>query len=437
MAAARRLPDALLGGTAGMRAAGKVFLPIEPAETEAAYRVRLERSFLFPGYAKAVHDLADKVFGKPIAIGDDVPLQLSAASENVDLTGRGLDVFGHAVFLDGIHSGISYILVEMDPAPTDEAGRPVRLSRAQEREMQRRPWAVHVRAEQVLGWRSETVGGVERLTQFRFRETITEDDGDYGEKAVEQIRVFRRDGSAVIWEVHRKTAGGSWVLHKDGVVTIGEIAVCPVYINRTGFHGRAAAARQPRRGEPRPLAEPERSAEHPSRRSGSDPLRRRLHEREPDRDRRLPDDHGPGRWREPRLCRAQRQGDRRRQDRPERPRVPDADARARASRPATRQRNGDGRGDRPGADEHAAGDDGGRAQGRARADARLHMRTCRPFITSPRKTASREWCAYTSGGEGIRKCCAMAAAVSAGAMVSVERLRQLSRGTATKLLRSR
>jgi len=241
MRAARELPDALLGGTKGMRTAGEKYLPKEPGESVDAYQVRLARSFLFPGYGKTIRDMAGKVFAKPIAVGDDVPEQLRAAMENVDLAGRGIDVFGHEVFVDGLNSGISYILVDMDEAPAAPDGSPVRISVSQQREMQRRPWAVHVHASQVLGWRTETVGGIERLTQFRFMERVTEDDGAYSEKLVEQIRAFIREGDAVRWEVHRKATSGVWTLHASGIVTIGEIAVCPVYVNRTGFMEGAPA----------------------------------------------------------------------------------------------------------------------------------------------------------------------------------------------------
>lgn len=229
------LPMALLGGTKAMRAAKEKFLPREPAESVAAYDVRLGRSFLFPGYAKTVTDMAGKIFARPIGVGDDVPAQIKSALENVDFAGRNLDVFAHEVAKDAIHAGISYLLVEMDRAPVDGEGAPVTLSRAQAKLMQRRPWAVHIKSSQVLGWRSEIVSGIERLTQFRFAEVVTEDDGDFGEKIVPQVRVFSRESGAVTWATYRQEAHGIWAVHESGIVTIGEIAVCPVYVNRTGF----------------------------------------------------------------------------------------------------------------------------------------------------------------------------------------------------------
>jgi hypothetical protein len=243
MAEARRLPTALMGGTQAMRRLGNLYLPQEPAESPAAYSVRLNRSFLFNGFAKTVRDMAGKVFAKPIAVGDDVPPEIVRYTENIDLQGRNLDVFAHDVFTDTLPDGIGYILVEMDPAPVDSDGNALRLTREDEKSLNRRPWLVHIPAANMIGWRSEVVAGVERLTQVRFFETVNEPDGDFGESIIQQVRVFTRDGDTVTWATYRQakaqTGGGiklgDWILYRQGMVTINEIALCPIYINRTGF----------------------------------------------------------------------------------------------------------------------------------------------------------------------------------------------------------
>lgn len=236
MAEARRLPTALMGGTKAMRAARVTYLPQEPAESKAAYDVRLARSFLFNGYGKTVRDMAGKVFARPIAVGDDVPADIVGYLENIDLAGRNLDVFGHDVFAHALDAGIGYLLVEMDPAPVDNAGRVRVITRAEQKAANRRPWLVHIKAADMIGWRSELSNGVERLTQVRFYESVTEDDGEFGEAPIRQIRVFSRSGERVTWATYRKDAiGENWSKHADGVVTINEIALCPVYVNRTGF----------------------------------------------------------------------------------------------------------------------------------------------------------------------------------------------------------
>lgn len=241
MEAERALPRALMGGTEAMRRAGKLYLPQEPKESDEAYRIRLSRTFLFNGFAKTVRDMAGKVFAKPIGIGEDMPDDLRGFAENIDLSGRNLDVFGHGVFVDALAEGISYILVEMDPAVTDEEGRPRTITRQEERAMGRRPWMVHIRARDLLGWRSDIVNGVDVLRQVRFREIITVDDGEFGEKEVEQVRVFTREGGVVKLDVYRATgAAGTdgsqeWGRISSTRLTIDEIALCPVYVARTGF----------------------------------------------------------------------------------------------------------------------------------------------------------------------------------------------------------
>lgn len=232
--AKRQMIRALMGGTAAMRAAGKTYLPQEVAESQLAYDARLARSFLFNGLGKTVRDLAGKVFSKPIVLGDDVPEAIKADCENIDLAGRNLDTFAHAVFTDALQEGVSFILTDMTAAP--ETGRPVTMAET----AGRRPWLVHVKREQVLGWRKEVRDGKDVLTQFRFIEEFMAPDGPYGEKPVKQVRVFNRVGDAVTWETWRsrtevKSGTTSWVLEESGIVTIGEIAVAPVYTNRTGF----------------------------------------------------------------------------------------------------------------------------------------------------------------------------------------------------------
>lgn len=225
---ARALPRTLMGGTTAMRAAGVTYLPQEVAESDKAYQVRLNRSFLFNGYGKTVADMSGKVFSRPIILGDDFPPESAAWCENIDLAGRNLDMFAKTVFEDAFE-GVSYILVDMAPA-TDGL-----VTKAQEKAQNRRPWFVHVKARQVLGWRSADINGVETLTQFRFCDDQCEPDGEFGEKTVKQIKVFQREGASVTWTTYRQTDKADWVQHESGPVSIGEIAVCPVYVNRTGF----------------------------------------------------------------------------------------------------------------------------------------------------------------------------------------------------------
>lgn len=222
------LVRALMGGTAAMRVAGELYLPREPAETVDAYEVRRKRSTLFNGYAKTVRDMAGKVFARPIALGPDVPPALVGYAENIDLTGRRLDVFARALFEDAEQAGISFVLVDMPPAVPG-------ATRADDLVAGRRPYFVHVPAERLIGFRSQIVDGVEVLTQARILEDYTVENGPYNEDVGQQVRILR-PGSFEIWRQAVGNDGKSaWFKFSEGPVSVSRIPLVPVYLKRTGF----------------------------------------------------------------------------------------------------------------------------------------------------------------------------------------------------------
>lgn len=237
-----KLPRALMQGTRGMRAAGAravgnaqytEWLPREPAETPAAYTARLFRSVLFNGFRKTVKDMTGKVFQREVTLEEDVPDELVACAENIDLAGRHLNVFARDVFHDALVTGINYIFVDMPPAITKPDGTVATL--ADEQAAKRRPYLCHIKGEDLIGFQSELIDGVVTLTQARIREDATVPDGEWGETCIEQIRVLRPGA----WEIWRKaaTANGrdAWAKFDEGTTSLNYIPLAPVYINRTGF----------------------------------------------------------------------------------------------------------------------------------------------------------------------------------------------------------
>ena len=228
----RALPRALMGGTTAMRAAGKLYLEPEIAESHEAYAKRLARSWLFNGLGKAVKDFAGRVFARPIVLKEDVPPQIVDYCENIDLAGQDIDMFANAVFRDAVVDGIGYILADMD-APIEGL-----LTKADADALNRRPWLVHIPASKVLGWRAVSINGVETLTQFRYNDDQIVDDGDFGEKVVRQVRVLSLTGQTVAWQTYRQPTGpmqSEWALFEEGRISLTRIPVVPVYINRTAF----------------------------------------------------------------------------------------------------------------------------------------------------------------------------------------------------------
>lgn len=213
------LPRALYAGTKAMREAGQMFLPKEAAESEPAYLARLARTTLFNAFAKTVQDMAGRVFAKEIQYGENVPTQIKAWCENIDLTGRHLNVFAMDVFKDAMQVGLAHILAD---SPVENVGTT--------RATQGRPYLVHLRAEDVIGWTHETTQDGLRLTSLRFHETVEVVDGIHVAR-IPQIRVLMLGA----WQVWRKNEKGEWVLFEEGLRGIEEIPLATIYLDRTGF----------------------------------------------------------------------------------------------------------------------------------------------------------------------------------------------------------
>jgi hypothetical protein len=228
------LAAALLGGTRTMREAGEAYLPRWPAETAEAYKARLSVSVLFPAYARTATTLASKPFSKAVAIADEVPSDVLALLQDVDLQGRNVDRFAADVMETVTGYGLAGILVDFPDAkdvPSTAAG--VR-TQAAERAAGLRPYWVHIMPGQILGWRAAMIDGSWRLQMLRLKESVEEPDGEFGMAAVEQERVLEPGR----WRVYRETvttAGKGWTLHDEGTTTLDFVPFVPCYGKRTGF----------------------------------------------------------------------------------------------------------------------------------------------------------------------------------------------------------
>jgi hypothetical protein len=220
----------LFAGQRQMRNERTVYLPQEPGEIDEAYAIRLERTVLYNLYRKTVKDLTGKMFAKPITL-DSVPKKIESYWENIDLLGNDGDTFFRNILEDGINHGLSYVLADY---PTDAAG----LNLAQQNSLKVRPYLKHILAEQVIRVVPAYVGGLVLPGRVHISEMIEEEDGDWGTKTIEQIRVLY-PGS---WEIWRKTENGitnqnsMWEKVDEGTTTLSYIPLYPFYASRTGFH---------------------------------------------------------------------------------------------------------------------------------------------------------------------------------------------------------
>ncbi|XEG73994.1 DUF4055 domain-containing protein [Pseudomonas sp. abacavir_1] len=166
----------------------------------------------------------------------DVPEEIAGYTENIDLQGNNLQVWSQSFFSSGLDKGLCHVLVDYPPT-VDEEGRQLYPTKDAEIKASVRPYAVIIKPGQVLGWKSETINGAQVLTQFRYMETVTEQDpeNEFNEKCVDQIRVLE-PGS---WRTFRKQKGNdnkdTWVENANGTTSLDVIPLVTFYTKRTGL----------------------------------------------------------------------------------------------------------------------------------------------------------------------------------------------------------
>ena len=250
MAEAWSLISDLMGGTGVMRSRGEAWLPREPNETPANYKVRLNRSFLYGAFKDTVEKTVAKPFSKPITVQEDdgLPEPLSEISEDVDRAGVDITQLGRMVFETMIAFGKAHVFIDFP----NTGGT---LTLGQERERKVRPLFKFVHPQDLIGWRTETTpDGEERLVQARIREFKTEPDGKYSDKEVEYIRVLNSslppditadpagEGEMPVnvatggsWELHKRQDDGSYVMVDSGSYTYPGVPLVTFYSKRTKF----------------------------------------------------------------------------------------------------------------------------------------------------------------------------------------------------------
>ena len=214
---------ALLYGTSAMRQGGTKYLPQWPNEQKESYTARLATATLYPAFSRTVEVMASKPFSKPVAIDEGTPARIAEWLDDVDLSGRNLHAFAADLMLDCISYGLSGVLVDYPQASQ------VR-TRADEMVTGVRPYFAHYKPQSILGWKSAKINGQEVLTQVRLLESVEEEDGPFGTKQVEQVRVLEPG----LWFIYRKF-GDNWIIHEEGTTTLSEIPFVFFYGIRKGF----------------------------------------------------------------------------------------------------------------------------------------------------------------------------------------------------------
>ena len=220
--------DALLGGTQTMRMHGKAYLPQWANETREAYLDRLATSTLLPVLKETIGQMVGRVFFQDWDTSQ-VSGSLKDLLPNMDLQNTAMNVFCAAWFSDALAKGASYVLVDY---PQSDGN----ITRADEKRLGLRPYAVLIKNADVLGFRYTMQNGKAICTQFRYRQTITEYDGEFGEREIEQINVHEI-GRVRRYRMNEK---GETILHSETHLmnngkALDRIPIVDLVLEKTGF----------------------------------------------------------------------------------------------------------------------------------------------------------------------------------------------------------
>jgi hypothetical protein len=205
------LIEDLMQGTYGMRRKHRRYLPQEPRELDESYDNRLARSVCPPFYQRLERMLAGMLTRKPVRL-DDTADVIREQLFDVNLMGDDLNVWTYETTRKMVRYGHVGVLVD---APAD-GGRPY--------------WVTYT-PRQILGWRAEQQEGKQALTQLRLAEMVTVPDGEFGEKAVEQIRVLTPGE----FQLHQKQDNGEFEIIDEGRTSLSEIPFSVAYAQRQAF----------------------------------------------------------------------------------------------------------------------------------------------------------------------------------------------------------
>ncbi len=209
------LPEVIVQGTQEIRSKHRKYLPQEERESDLSYDSRLSRSVLSPYFIRIERMLAGMLIRKPVQI-NDTPDVIREALFDIDLSGNDISIFCYELTRKLLRYGHVGCLVDA-PALETEAGRPY--------------WSIYTPRD-IIGWRTEKKEGRDELVQLRLAEQVLVNDGLYGVKEVQQIRVLTPGG----FEIHRKSKEKSdWVIEEEGTTSLDYIPFSVAYSNKVGY----------------------------------------------------------------------------------------------------------------------------------------------------------------------------------------------------------
>lgn len=230
-----------------IREATTKYLPKYEAETLSDYKRRLEATPWRPEWVDAHRNLCSKPFTKEVTLEEGAPAPIEALTEDIDGQGNSLHVFARELFKDAVALGLAGLLVDY---PTMAPN----LTLYDERASGARPYWCLIKADQIIDYKTVSVGGRQVTDKLRIKGCdIRPDPADeFKEIAVEWVRYFKYNNGAPTWQHWelRETDNGvnnpkknTWVVVGEGALTLPEIPFVALFTGeRMGGHYRVKPA---------------------------------------------------------------------------------------------------------------------------------------------------------------------------------------------------
>ncbi len=224
-----------LGGTDVLRT--PTYLPKLPRENPTSYTIRRKMGEVTNLLKAAVRAGEGLMTAKPPTIQEGVSPRFTTLCADID--GRGTAL---AVWLRGVVRrllGDDGWCLALASTPIRAGAEP---NRAQERDLRLQPYVSVYRADDVMSYRTLRVGGRDVLSQLVLREAVTEPDGTFGIKIVEQYRVLQRVSKGHhVSQVYRIDDKGEAVPSGDAqTITTDELPVVEFSVAPEEGFGKAA-----------------------------------------------------------------------------------------------------------------------------------------------------------------------------------------------------
>lgn len=188
--------------------------PLEPDEEarKARYENYLARSVFYGVTGRTLRGLVGLVFDKDPAVL--VPDLLKPVLADATGSGTSLDQQAHASLSDVVAIGRAGVL-------TDYPNTPAPVTRADALQGNIRPTIIRYEAENIINWRTRSIGSRVLLTLVVLREHYVLEDDGFSEKPAIQYRVLRLKEGRYTVELYREQEGNDLALFetyepKDG-----------------------------------------------------------------------------------------------------------------------------------------------------------------------------------------------------------------------------